>query len=99
MDPQNHLQWSWWTGSFGGGLVIHELDQGQNHFPGNRDPLLIKEALAERSFLGVDRKAQLDGLGYPFQSQIWILADFRVFSDATMGRELRQVLIQENTNP
>ena len=65
MDPQHHLQRNRRTASFTGGLVICRLNQGQKYFPGNRDLHLIQEALATRSFLGVDLlvvgEAQLEG--------------------------------------
>lgn len=45
--------------------MICRLNQGQKYFPGNRDLHLIQEALATRSFLGVDLlvvgEAQLEG--------------------------------------
>ena len=83
MDPQHHVQRNRRTASFAGRLVIHGLDQGQKRFPGNRDLHLVQEALTTRPLFGEDllvvRKAQLEGVSHPFQSQSWIWIDFSGF--------------------
>ena len=61
------------SGLRAGRLVIHVLDQGQKCFPVNRDLHLVQEALTTRPLFGeellVVRKAQLEGVSHPFQSQ------------------------------
>ena len=77
--------------------MIHELDQGQKHFPGNPDIHLIQEALATRRHFAVDlfvvRNAQLEEIGHPFQSQSWIWIDFSRFSRGSLSCLLYYTLL------
>jgi hypothetical protein len=69
--------------------VINGLNQGQKRFPRNRSLHLIQEALATRPLFAIDLlvvgEAQLEGGGYPFQSQFWTWIDFSGFIRGSLG--------------
>jgi hypothetical protein len=94
VDPQHDLQRNRRETSLAGRLVIHGLDQGQKRFPGVRDIHLFQVALATSPIFGVDllvvRKAQLKGVGHPFQSPTWILIDYNLVFQGLLRRSSSQ---------
>jgi hypothetical protein len=76
--------------------VIHGLDQGQKHFPGDRDLHFVQEALATCPFFGVDllfvREAQLERDSHPVQFQFENWSDFSWFFRGSLIQE-RQLTV------